>query len=420
MAVMRVVAEGSLPESEALRLMEAYLQIEQGRRSDAASEDADGSRRSAASADGEGEGGSIGREDGTGIHNGDEEAQQATVHGVEVVEGEGLTLESSDDTSPHSRRTSRGLRLPFLSGRRRSVGSGDKGDGHSSSGHKASVGKGIDGRFYQSPADAFYEAVSTLDDMQRMAVLEAVRNGNFTQDEALALVKSFLAGTTFASSEFCHEAPGLQARGSNAAGATALEGATTDSAREHTTGTDAARHGDRHGDSAEGSCTSEPAARARTKGELGGENGEQVDAAPLRQPPAIVASSAGDSAPGQSAPQAAHLHPQITNDHDKADGRPAPQPSSRLQLPGSNEKSPLPRRASAPVWPTTPPRPSAQQESDASAGAATGSGSPTTAPKAQTAAFANFDSPVVQEALGSPSTRRKSHLDRTNPFAALL
>jgi len=172
LAVMRAVADGALPESEALRLMEAYLQIEHG------------IRDARAAADGREEAGAEGTAGGEG-----DTSQR--VRGVEVIEGKGLSL--TPDGAGRLAST-----LASLSIHRRGARGAEQ-DG-------ADIGKGIDGRHYSSPADTFYKSVSQLDDLQRMAVLEAVKSGSLTQDEALALVKSFLAETTYKDSEFEREA----------------------------------------------------------------------------------------------------------------------------------------------------------------------------------------------------------------------
>lgn len=213
-AVMMSVADRSLPQEEALRLMEAYVKIEQGLRqpdnNDSADDAAEGGPKDA-----------------------------VRVMGVEVVEGSGLVLtpEKSfgivgsppqtpsetmsptpsaglEPTSPAAAAPDAaanggsGNSLRLFSRLFRSSRSASTVDSGGSGG--AGIGlRGIDGRQYSSPQDAFYHAIEQMDDDQRRAIMNAVRSAQFTIDEALALVKSYVAQETFAASNYVAEAPSL-------------------------------------------------------------------------------------------------------------------------------------------------------------------------------------------------------------------
>ena len=94
---MRAVADGALPESEALRLMEAYLEIEHGvRETGQAAQDA-----TAAGSDGA---------DAPGSPPAAGADAARRVHGVEVIEGEGLSLEGEDALPGSPRAPRQGVR----------------------------------------------------------------------------------------------------------------------------------------------------------------------------------------------------------------------------------------------------------------------------------------------------------------------
>lgn len=239
---MQTVAAQGLSQDEVLRLMEAYLEIEQGRRGENNMTDEMPERE-----------------------------ETVRVKGVEVIQGEGLrlsttseddktsTAQSADDVArsrpemlsasgPASPTTLASIeRSTFSDGTGSGTAAGSTGAAASSRhrfpwrlrrhshGHQPAtenaksalqspslesaegdhpgprVMRGIDGRAYVSPADAFYAAVAKLDDVQRKAIMETVRSAQFTMDEAFALVKSFVAQQSFEDSKFAEEAPGLAA-----------------------------------------------------------------------------------------------------------------------------------------------------------------------------------------------------------------
>eukprot|EP00045_Choanoeca_perplexa_P012981 m.144555 g.144555 ORF g.144555 m.144555 type:complete len:387 (+) comp16200_c0_seq2:105-1265(+) len=139
-AVMESVANGALPATEALGLMEQYLDVELGRRPLTAEE--------------------VGR-------------------GLDLTKDSGADPNNGGQSPAGGRR-----RRTLFSGLRRSSTASDK--------PKPQRRETITSHGSEAEPD-FYSAAAGLDDEQRKAVMQSVANGSLSQSEALELVRQFIA-----------------------------------------------------------------------------------------------------------------------------------------------------------------------------------------------------------------------------------